>query len=80
MVARSERQSAKQQIRDDAKGQFAKPLKGETHDGVASAKPTVITGSDDATAKKIPPGQKGPEKEWSVNYDPKNINEGRYRG
>lgn len=46
-------------------------LKGKPNDGVASAKPTVITGSDDATANKIPPGQKGFEKEWSLNYDPK---------
>ncbi|PWE54016.1 hypothetical protein DEM27_22110 [Metarhizobium album] len=71
MVARSDTENTKQQIHGDTKGQFAKPLKGKTHDGVASAKPTVITGSDDATATKIPPGQKGTEKEWSVNYDPK---------
>ncbi|CAN7687006.1 hypothetical protein LJR030_003148 [Rhizobium sp. LjRoot30] len=80
MVPRSDTENAKQQIHDDAEGQFAKPLKGKTHDGVASAKPTVITGSDDATVNKIPPGQKGPEKQWSLNYDPKDMNEGRYRG
>lgn len=60
-----------QAIRKDAEGQFAKPLKGDTHDGIASAKPTVITGSDDATAHKTPPGREKPEKEWDLNYDPR---------
>lgn len=63
-------ENARRKIHNDAKGQFAKSLKGKPNDGVASAKPTVITGSDDATANKIPPGQKGFEKEWSLNYDP----------
>ena len=67
-------------IRKDAEGQFAKPLKGKSHDGVASAKPTVITGSDDATANKTPPGRKKPGKEWDLNYDPRDMNEGSFRG
>jgi hypothetical protein len=36
---------------------------------VASAKPTKITGSEDATAHKMPPGRKAPKSEWSLNFD-----------
>ena len=43
---------------------------GGDNDGVASAKPTVITGSEDATVNKWPPGKKNPPKDWDVNYDP----------
>lgn len=42
-------------IHDDAKGQYARGLKRSNNNGVASAKPRVITGSDDATAHKAPP-------------------------
>ena len=56
-------------IHDDAKGQFARGLKRSDNNGVDSAKPRVITGSDDATAHKNPPGTKPAEKEWDVNYD-----------
>ncbi|MBU4530911.1 MAG: hypothetical protein KUA37_14130 [Desulfomicrobium sp.] len=38
------------EIRKDAKGQFARSEKGSTNNGVISAKPRVITGSDDATS------------------------------
>jgi hypothetical protein len=48
-------------VEGDAKGQFANVKAGGDSSGVASAKPTVITGSEDATAHKTPPGQKAPE-------------------
>jgi hypothetical protein len=44
-------------VRGDAKGQFAKSQGDRKASGVDSAKPTVITGSEDATAHKEPPGQ-----------------------
>lgn len=56
-------------IHRDAQGQFASSRTGGRNNGVASAKPTVITGSDDATAHRNPPGQKGPKKDWNVNFD-----------
>ncbi|PTM94176.1 hypothetical protein [Mycoplana dimorpha] len=52
----------------DAQGQFRKTRKGATNDGVSSAKPRVITGSDDATANKRPPGAQ-PEEDWDINFD-----------
>ena len=67
-------------IRRDAKGQYRKLLKKSDNNGVASAKPKVITGSDDATMNKRPPGEKNPEKDWDLNYDPADMNEGKYRG
>lgn len=61
---------------DDAKGQYA-PSQADPHaTGVHSAKPTVITGSEDATKSKIPPGQKGPKKDWDINFDPAENTEG----
>lgn len=54
---------------DDAKGAFAPSQADRTNDGVASAKPRVITGSDDATINKWPPGKKNPPKDWDLNYD-----------
>ncbi|SMF08659.1 hypothetical protein QTA58_14035 [Neorhizobium sp. CSC1952] len=56
-------------IRKDAEGQFANPKTGGKSSGVASAKPTVITGSEDATAHKLPPGRKEPKKDWEVKFD-----------
>ena len=65
-------------VRKDAEGQFA-PSKGDRNaTGVASAKPTVITGSEDATAHKTPPRGKH-VKEWDVDYDPSSSDEGRMR-
>jgi len=58
------------QIRDDAKGAFAPSQADRTNNGVASAKPRVITGSDDATANKWPPGTSRPPKDWDLNFDP----------
>jgi hypothetical protein len=55
--------------RDDAKGQYA-PSQADRHaSGVHSAKPTVVTGSEDATVNRTPPGQKS-EKDFDLNYDP----------
>lgn len=56
-------------IRKDAEGQFANPKTGRKSSGVASAKPSVITGSEDATAHKLPPGRKEPKKDWRLNFD-----------
>lgn len=56
-------------IHKDAEGQYAKSQADRKANGVASAKPTVITGSDDATKHRNPPGKKGPEKDWDVNFD-----------
>jgi hypothetical protein len=65
-------------VEKDAKGQFAKSVADRKASGVHSAKPTVITGSEDATAHKTPPGKKS-VKEWDLNYDPGDMNEGRMR-
>ncbi|MGO7541603.1 hypothetical protein ACC680_23775 [Rhizobium ruizarguesonis] len=63
----------------DAAGQFAKSQADRKSSGVASAKPTVITGSEDATVNKDQPGRKKPEKDWDINCDPGDMNEGRMR-
>lgn len=61
--------SEKSKIESDAAGQFAPSQADRKASGVASAKPTVITGSEDGTAHKIPPGQKAPAKKRPVRYD-----------
>ncbi|TWD48562.1 hypothetical protein FB480_10846 [Agrobacterium vitis] len=58
-----------QKIKEDARGQFARQESGGKSDGVASAKPTVITGSEDATAHKWPPGTDNPPPDWQINFD-----------
>lgn len=65
-------------IEKDAKGQFAKSAADRKATGVHSAKPTVITGSEDATEHKTPPGRK-PVKDWDINFDPAEENEGKMR-
>jgi hypothetical protein len=67
-------------IHGDAEGQYAKGLEHSTNNGVASAKPRVITGSDDATAHKAPPRKKPAAKDWDLNYDEREMNEGDFRG
>lgn len=67
-------------IRKDAAGQFAKPDPHSDNNGVASAKPRVITGSDDATANKRPPGEEKPTKDWDVNSAPRDAKDGEFRG
>ena len=56
-------------IHADAVPQFAVSQAGRTNDGVASAKPRVITGSDDATAHRNPPGMAQQGRDWSVGFD-----------
>lgn len=46
---------AKDTPQSDSKGQFAKSQADRKADGVVSAKPTVITGSEDATVHRDPP-------------------------
>ncbi|WP_082597566.1 hypothetical protein [Rhizobium sp. Root708] len=65
-------------VEKDATGQFAKSVADRKSSGVSSAKPTVVTGSEDATVHKTPPGKK-PAKDWDINYDPSDMNEGRSR-
>lgn len=52
----------------DAAGQFAPSQADRSADGVASAKPTVVTGSEDATAHRDPPGKKR-QKDWDIGFD-----------
>ncbi|WP_313529752.1 hypothetical protein [Shinella sp.] len=52
----------------DAAGQYAPLQADRSADGVASAKPTVVTGSEDATAHRDPPGKKR-QKDWDVGFD-----------
>ena len=47
-------------IKQDAKGQFASGLKESDNNGVASARPRVITGVDDATTGRNPGTTKRP--------------------
>lgn len=54
---------------DDAKGQYAPSQEDRHATGVHSAKPTVVTGSEDATVSRTPPGQKK-EKDFDPIYDP----------
>ena len=64
--------SAKKQserIEKDATGQFVGTQHGGDNDGVVSAKPTVITGSQDATTHKRPANGKNPPEDWNVNFD-----------
>lgn len=56
-------------IHADAVPQFEVSQAGRTNDGVSSAKPRVITGSEDATAHRTPPGTEAPARDWSVGFD-----------
>lgn len=56
-------------IEADAVPQFTVSQAGRSNDGVASAKPRVITGSDDATVHRTPPGMEAPARDWSVGFD-----------
>ncbi|WFS04231.1 hypothetical protein [Rhizobium tumorigenes] len=66
-------------IEKDAAGQYRKLVKSSDNNGVASAKPRVLTGSDDATVNKATDGNE-PKKDWDLNYDPADMNEGKFRG
>lgn len=61
--------------KDDAKGQYAPSQADRNASGVHSAKPTVITGSEDATVHRDPPGSK-PQKDFDLNYDPAESKDG----
>ncbi|AOF93713.1 hypothetical protein [Sinorhizobium sp. RAC02] len=54
--------------RREKKGAFAPSQADRKANGVASAKPTVITGSEDATVNRDPPGRKR-QKDWDVGFD-----------
>lgn len=56
--------------RDDANGQFAKSQGDRKSTGVSSAKPTVVTGSEDMSGHRSPPGATEPPKDWDVGFDP----------
>jgi hypothetical protein len=56
-------------IKEDAKGQYAKSHADGESTGVASAKPTVVTGSEDVTGDRTPLGGTTPDKDWDVNFD-----------
>lgn len=56
-------------IEADAVPQFAVSQAGRDNDGVSSAKPRVITGSDDATVHRTPPGTEAPASDWSAGFD-----------
>jgi hypothetical protein len=40
----------------------------------------VFTHSDDATVNKKPPGKDKGTKDWDINYDERDMNEGEFRG
>lgn len=56
-------------IRADAVPQFAISQTGRTNDGISSAKPRVITGSDDATVHRAPSDLETASRDWSVGFD-----------
>lgn len=64
---------------DDVKGQCAPSQADRKAGGVASAKPVVITGSEDATVHRNPPGKKS-KKGFDLNDDPAEMSEGEFRG
>ncbi len=55
--------------KQDAKGQFAKSQADRKSTGVSSAKPTVVTGSEDMSDDRSAPGHKEPAKDWDVGFD-----------
>lgn len=58
-----------QRIEQDAQGQFVGTQHGGENDGVVSAKPTVITGSQDATVNKWNPDKTDSPDDWDANFD-----------
>lgn len=78
--ADTERASRLSTIHADAQGQYSKGLDHSDNNGVASAKPRVITGSDDATSHKAPPGKKERGKDWDINSDERQMKDGEFRG
>ena len=72
--------SSKAQIEQDARGQSESNHAGGSNNGVSSAKPRVITHSDDATVNKKTPGEGKDTKDWDINYDERDMNDGEFRG
>ena len=68
-VARDSLGKQAKTIEKDAQGQFVGTQHGGKSDGVVSAKPTVITGSEDATVNKWGLDKKDPPDDWDVNFD-----------
>ncbi|KQS72335.1 hypothetical protein ASG39_00675 [Rhizobium sp. Leaf371] len=60
----------------DAKGAFVRPTIGRDNNGVTSAKPTVITGSDDSTVHSGPNGEKREGKDFDLNYKARDASDG----
>lgn len=56
-------------VEADATPQFVVSQAGRDNDGISSAKPRVITGSDDATIHRAPPGMAEPVGDWSAGFD-----------
>ncbi|MCM2476259.1 hypothetical protein HGO38_22580 [Rhizobium sp. CG5] len=71
---------SKAQIEQDARGQSESNHAGGSNNGVSSAKPRVITHSDDATVNKKTPGKGKDTKDWDINYDERDMNKGEFRG
>ncbi|KAA3509752.1 hypothetical protein GOZ96_18385 [Agrobacterium vitis] len=69
----------KSKVEQDARGRSESNHAGGSNDGVSSAKPRVITHSDDATVNSKPPGRKQ-AKDWDINYDDRDMNDGEFRG
>lgn len=59
----------KSDVESDAKGQYAPSQADSKASGVVSAKPTVITHSEDATVNRDPLGKEKAKKDWDVNFD-----------
>lgn len=59
----------KRDVENDAKGQYAPSQADPKASGVASAKPTVLTHSEDATVHREPAGKDKVSKDWDVNFD-----------
>ncbi|WP_082519859.1 hypothetical protein [Rhizobium sp. Root1220] len=77
-MAKDEKPS-KTQIERDARGQSESNHAGGSNNGVSSAKPRVITHSDDATVNKKTPGKDKDAKDWDINYDERDMNDGEFR-
>lgn len=69
VVARDPGDKQTSKIEKDAKGQFVGTQHGGKSDGVVSAKPTVITGSEDATTHKWSSDKKDRPDDWDANFD-----------
>jgi hypothetical protein len=60
----------------DAKGAFTRPTIGRDNNGVSSAKPTVLTGSDDGTVHSRPDGESRSGKDFDINYKERDASDG----